>query len=68
MLWIYAANDSFFDPALAQRMAGAYNGAGGRATYRALPPFGRDGHGLAVSSDGAAIWGPLLESFIAGLK
>jgi dienelactone hydrolase len=68
MLWIYAANDSFFEPALAERMAGAYNGAGGRATYRALPPFGRDGHGLAGSSEGVAIWGPLLESFIAGLK
>jgi len=68
MLWLYAQNDSFFDPALAARMANAYNAAGGHATYRALPPFGRDGHSLAGSNDGASIWGPLLESFLAGLK
>ncbi len=68
MLWLYAANDSFFEPALAQRMAAAYTGAGGRATYRPLAAFGRDGHSLAGNADGVAIWGPLVESFLAGLN
>ncbi len=68
MLWLYAENDSFFDSALAERMAGAYNAAGGKATYRALPPFGRDGHSLAWAGDGAPIWSPLVESFLADLR
>ena len=33
-LWIYAANDSFFSPALARRMFDAYNAAGGHGIYR----------------------------------
>ena len=68
MLWIYTENDSFFEPALAKRMADAYDGAGGRATYRPLGAFGRDGHGLAGSDNGVAIWSPLLESFLASLR
>ena len=32
-LWLYAKNDSFFEPALAQRMAEAYRAAGGKAEY-----------------------------------
>ncbi|OFX02899.1 MAG: hypothetical protein A3D94_09495 [Alphaproteobacteria bacterium RIFCSPHIGHO2_12_FULL_66_14] len=68
MLWIYAENDSFFEPALARRMAEAYDRAGGNATYKALGPFGRDGHGLAGANSGVSLWGPLVESFLAGLR
>ncbi len=46
----------------------AHDGAGGRATYRPLAAFGRDGHSLAGNADGVAIWGPLVESFLAGLN
>jgi dienelactone hydrolase len=68
MLWIYAENDSFFEPSLARRMAEAYDAAGGKATYRLLPPFGRDGHGLAGASNGSSAWSPLVESFLAGFR
>jgi dienelactone hydrolase len=68
MLWIYAANDTFFDPALARSMVDAYDGAGGRATLQAVGPNGQDGHNLATSPDGAAIWSPLVEGFVRGLK
>jgi dienelactone hydrolase len=68
MLWIYAENDSFFEPALAKRMAEAYDKAGGKATYRPVGPNGRDGHGLASASNGNSVWGPLVESFLAGLR
>jgi len=68
LLWIYAENDSFFEPALAKRMAAAYDASGGKATYRPVGAFGRDGHNLAGSADGASVWAPLVESFLAGLK
>ena len=66
MLWIYAENDSFFEPSLAKRMVEAYDGAGGKATYRPVGAFGRDGHSLAGSSNGNSVWSPLVESFLAG--
>ncbi|WP_020697161.1 alpha/beta hydrolase family protein [Reyranella massiliensis] len=68
MLWIYAENDSFFEPALARRMAEAYDKAGGKATYLPLGPFGRDGHGLAGATNGASVWSPLVETFLSGLR
>ncbi len=68
MLWIYTANDSFFEPSLARRMVEAYDSAGGQATLRPLAAFGRDGHSLAGSNDGVSLWGPLVESFLAGLR
>ena len=68
MLWIYAENDSFFEPALARRMAEAYDKAGGKATYLPLGPFGRDGHSLAGATNGASVWSPLVETFLSGLR
>jgi hypothetical protein len=46
MLWIYAANDSFFEPGLARRRVDAYNGAGGHATLQAVGP---NGQGATIS-------------------
>jgi dienelactone hydrolase len=68
MLWLYTQNDSFFEPSLAARMAQAYDAAGGKANYKALPAFGRDGHGLAGANNGVSQWAPLVESFLAGLR
>ena len=67
LLWIYAENDSFFEPALARRMVAAYDAAGGKATYRPVGAFGRDGHSLAGSDSGVPIWRRWSE-FLAGLK
>ena len=68
MLWIFAANDSFFEPRLAQRMLEAYTAAGGHATYRPQAAFGRDGHTLAGSDSGVAVWSTPVADFLAGLK
>jgi len=64
-LWVYTENDSFFAPDLAAEMHARYAAAGGPAEYRPLPPFGRDGHGLFFARDGAAVWGPVVEDFLA---
>ena len=68
MLWLYAANDSFFEPALARRMVEAYDGAGGKATLRALGAFGQDGHMLAGSDSGVAIWSGPVGEFLASVR
>jgi len=64
MLWIYAENDTFFGPALSRKMHEAYTGAGGRAEYHMLPPFGSDGHFLIDSADAIPLWAPLVSRFL----
>ena len=59
-LWIYAQNDHFFGPALAQRMYQAFTQAGGRATFVAAPPFGEDGHKYFTAVDA---WMPRVLAF-----
>jgi dienelactone hydrolase len=64
MLWIYTENDSYFGPALSQRMAKAFQAEGGNLEYHLLPPFGDDGHFLVDSRDGVGIWAPLVGDFL----
>lgn len=67
-LWIYTANDSFFNPALTRRMFDAYAAAGGHGRYRLLPAFGIDGHALVNSGDGVAAWSGPVSEFLASLQ
>jgi dienelactone hydrolase len=67
-LWLYTANDSFFEPTLARRMVEAYDTAGGKATLRALGAFAQDGHALAGSEYGVAIWSGPVSQFLDGLR
>jgi dienelactone hydrolase len=64
-LWVYTANDSFFGPDLAQGMRRAFAEAGGRVEFAALPAFGSDGHSLFFGRGGSAVWGPVVEPFLA---
>jgi dienelactone hydrolase len=63
MLWVYAENDHFFGPALAQRFRDAFVGAGGKVTFVKAPPFGTDGHGL-FSLTGIPLWAPMVDDFL----
>jgi dienelactone hydrolase len=65
MLWIYQANDSFFNPELAGAMFAAFTKAGGQADYHANSAFGTDGHDMFVLRGGSAIWGPMVERYLA---
>jgi dienelactone hydrolase len=62
MLWIYAANDSYFRPELAQRLLAAFTSAGGHATLIDAPAFGSDGH--LLFSSGAAMWPRMVDGFL----
>ena len=65
MLWIYAENDTFFPPELAREMHTAYVRAGGRAQLVFTPPFAREGHALFTAPGGSAVWGPIVDGYIA---
>jgi dienelactone hydrolase len=62
MLWVYAQNDHFFGPALAEKFRSAFVGAGGKVDFRKPPPFGADGHGLF--SGGIPLWTPMVDDFL----
>jgi dienelactone hydrolase len=66
LLWVNAANDTFFEPKLVERMVAAYQGAGGNVTHRPVGPFGKEGHSLSSSDSGGPIWQPLVSDFLAG--
>ncbi len=63
MLWVYAANDHFFGPALAQQLKAAFTQGGGNVDFLAAPAFGDDGHSL-FSPAGITVWTPYVEAFL----
>jgi dienelactone hydrolase len=65
MLWVYAQNDTFFDPAIARALYQSFTANGGHATFEQPGPFGTDGHHLFFGRGGSSIWGPLVESYLA---
>jgi dienelactone hydrolase len=65
MLWVYAENDHYFGPQLAQSFYRAYAQNGGNAKFIATGPFGEDGHGL-YSLRGIPIWAPIVDDFLKG--
>jgi hypothetical protein len=63
MLWVYAENDHFFGPAIAERLRDAFVSPGGQVSFIKAAPFGQDGH-LLFSQAGAAIWEPMVDDFL----
>jgi dienelactone hydrolase len=63
MLWVYAENDHYFGPQIAQRFYQAFTEAGGNATFIHANAFRHDGHGL-FSLAGIPIWAPLVDDFL----
>jgi pimeloyl-ACP methyl ester carboxylesterase len=67
-LWLYAANDTYFPPALSKRMADAFRAAGGLADYHLLPAVADEGHLLITASEAAPGWAPLVGRFLTRLR
>lgn len=63
-LWLYAANDTYFNAALSKRMADAFGAAGGVVEYHLLPSFGPDGHFLMLSPSAVSLWAPIVARFL----
>lgn len=64
MIWIYAENDTFFGPDIAQAMYQAFTHAGGKAEFHPLGEQGDEGHYLWSSDGGSDVWGPLVEAYL----
>ena len=64
-LWLYSENDSYFGPELAQAMANAWTGSGGKADLEILPPYRDDGHKIAEDRAGWNLWGPIVDRFLS---
>jgi dienelactone hydrolase len=62
MLWIYAQNDKYFWPELAQQFDAAFRSSGGQDEFIQAPAFGEDGHTLF--SRGIAVWTPIVDAFL----
>ena len=64
-LWLYAANDHYFRPDLAHRMATAYTSASSApVTFVDLPPYGDDGHQTFARAD-PRVWAAPVDAFLA---
>jgi dienelactone hydrolase len=63
MLWVYAENDHFFGPALAQRLVTAFRQGGDQVQFVQAGPFGREGHTL-FSTVGASVWTPIVDAYL----
>lgn len=61
-LWIYAQNDTFFEPRVAEQFHRAFVNAGGNAEYIRHPSFGNDGHSFVYR--GIELWTPYIDSFL----
>ena len=65
MLWVYAANDSFFAPDIASALHAAFTAAGGQAQLLQPGAYDGDGHRLFFGHGGSAIWGPMVTAYLA---
>jgi dienelactone hydrolase len=61
-LWIYADNDSFFGPKVAQQFVNAFKSTGGIAEFIAHPRHGEDGHNFVYR--GIGLWTNYVDDFL----
>jgi len=61
MLWIYAQNDKFFWPELAQKFDAAFRSQGNEDQFVLAPPNGDDGHHLFVHIE---TWSATVDDFL----
>jgi dienelactone hydrolase len=67
VIWLVAANDSYFSPDLSRQLANAFRTGGGRVDFRVLPASGSEGHWLAETEAGVKIAGPELDTALKAL-
>ena len=63
-IWIYAKNDSFFGPALVERMQSAYLDGGGDVKLVMYEKFADDGHKLFNTAAGKLQWLMEMDAFL----
>ena len=61
MLWIYAQNDHWFPPEMAQQFEAAYTKSGAVNQFLMVPPDGEDGHRLYMH---VSVWSDIVQNFL----
>lgn len=61
MLWIYAQNDHWFPPSVAQQFEAAYTKSGAAVQFLLVPPDGEDGHRLFSH---VSAWSDIVDAFL----
>jgi dienelactone hydrolase len=61
VIWLAARNDSFFSPEFSRQLADSFRAGGDKVDFRQLPDFRSEGHWLAESNGGEAVYGPVLD-------
>ncbi len=61
MLWIYAQNDHWFTPPMAQQFEAAYTKSGAMVQFQMMPPDGDDGHHLYAH---VSAWSDLVDAYL----
>jgi dienelactone hydrolase len=61
MLWVYAQNDKFFWPELAQKFDAAFRSQGGQDQFVLAPAIGEDGHSLFRNVEA---WSSTVDDFL----
>jgi dienelactone hydrolase len=64
VLWHYAENDKYFSPKYAKEWFSTFEKEGGKGCLVIQPPFGKDGHGLFVSSESIPVWSKAFDAFL----
>jgi dienelactone hydrolase len=67
VIWLVAANDTYFSPDLSREMSDAFRRGGGKVDFRVLPASGSEGHWLAETDGGDKLYGPALDGALKGL-
>lgn len=64
VLFHYAQNDRFFNPATTKLWYDRFTAGGAKADYVMQPAFGSDGHYVFSSEGGSKVWVPAVETFL----
>lgn len=64
VLFHYASNDRYFNPATTRLWYDRFTAGGAKADYVMQPAFGSDGHYVFSAEGGAQIWLPAVEHFL----
>jgi dienelactone hydrolase len=64
VLFHYAQNDRYFNPATTKLWYDRFTAAGAKADYVMQPDFGSDGHYVFSAEGGSKIWLPAVEHFL----
>jgi dienelactone hydrolase len=55
VIWMVAANDTYFSPEFSRKLVDAFRGGGGKVDFRVLPAYGGEGHWLPETESGVKL-------------